>query len=103
MNKELYTQFDPVFFEKTRLSMLTILHSEEAVSFNKFKKLLGGTDGSIYSHIQKLIKAGYIEQHKSIFKDRQQTQYSLTEKGKSTFKKYIYFLENMLKTKRGRK
>jgi len=64
---------------------------------------LGGTDGSIYSHIQKLIKAGYIEQQKSIFKDRQQTQYSLTEKGKSTFKKYIYFLENMLKTKRGRK
>ena len=100
MNRQLYTQFDPVFFEKTRLSMLTILNSEEKVSFNRFKKLLGGTDGSIYSHIQKLIKASYIKQQKSILKDRQQTEYSLTEEGKRAFKKYINFLENILKTER---
>ena len=100
MDKELYTQFDAVFFEKTRLSMLTILHSEEKVSFNRFKKFLGGTDGSIYSHIQKLLKAGYIEQQKSIFRDRQQTEYSLTEKGKTAFKRYIDFLESLIKTNR---
>lgn len=100
MSKKLYTQFNPVFFEKTRLSMLTILHAEETVSFNRFKNILGGTDGSIYSHIQKLIKADYIQQKKNILHDRLQTEYSLTEKGKRAFKKYIDFLENMLETNR---
>ena len=92
----LYTQFDPVFFEKTRLSMITILHSEGTVSFNRFKKLLGGSDGAIYSHIQKLVKAGYIRQKKRLFNDKPQTEYSLTSLGENTFRMYIKFLENLL-------
>ena len=97
MKEKLYTQFDPVFFEKTRLSMLTILFSEGTVSFNRFKKLLGGTDGAIYSHIQKLVKSGYIKQKRSIFKEKPQTEYALTKLGEETFKRYIRFLESILK------
>ncbi len=90
-----YTQFDSVFFEKTRLSMLTILYNEGSVSFNRFKKLLGGTDGAIYSHIRKLINAGYIVQKKGIFQEKIQTNYSLTEKGRMIFREYLKFLSDM--------
>ncbi len=97
---KLYTQFDSVFFEKTRLSMLTILYNEGTVSFNRFKKLLGGTDGAIYSHIQKLINAGYIAQKKGIFQDKVQTNYSLTKKGEEVFREYLRFLSEMFDDRR---
>ena len=100
-SNRLYTQFDPVFFEKTRLSMLTILQNEGTVSFNRFKKLLGGTDGSIYSHVQKLINAGYIKQKKGIVRDRIQTEYSLTDKGKKIFKEYLSFLNQIFNNNGG--
>ncbi len=92
----LYMQFDPVFFEKTRLSMMTLIHQEGTVSFNRFKLLLDGTDGAIYGHIQKLLKAGYIRQKKEIAGDKAQTVYSLTASGARLFRDYLSFLETML-------
>ena len=93
---ELYTKFDNVFFEKTRLSMVTIIFQKEKVSFNYLKKRIGGTDGSIYTHLEKLIKAGYVEKHKEIVGTGVQTIYQLTKNGKRHFKEYIDFLESVL-------
>jgi DNA-binding PadR family transcriptional regulator len=92
-----YTRFDAVFFEKTRLSMITLLHQEGRVSFNRFRKLLGGTDGSIYSHLQKLLSAGYIDQKRQMAGDKPQTVYALTPAGRKLFKDYLVFLESFLK------
>jgi len=98
MNKEeLYTQFDNVFFEKTRLSMMTILYKEESVSFNRLKKVIGGSDGATYTHLKKLEEAGYIDQKKEIIGSKVQTFYSLTGNGRELFQKYIRFLESMIK------
>jgi DNA-binding MarR family transcriptional regulator len=99
----LFTQFDSVFFEKTRLSMMTILYKEEPVSFNRLKKVIGGTDGSIYTHLQKLQEAGYIGQQKEIKSGKAQTSYFLTAEGKKIFRKYIKFMEEMIhEQKRGK-
>ena len=95
-NEDLYTQFDNVFFEKTRLSMMTMLFKEEKVSFNRFKNVIGGSDGAIYSHLQKLINAGYISFKKEIALETVQSVYSLTGEGTELFKKYLTFLENTL-------
>ena len=103
MSDSFYTQFDAVFFEKTRLSMITLLHQEELVSFNRFKKVLGGTDGSIYSHLKKLLTAGYISQKRQIASDRAQTIYMLTPAGKKLFQDYLRFLEELLKAQRWEK
>ncbi len=92
----LYTQFDNVFFEKTRLSIMTILYKENLTSFNRLKSIIGGTDGAVYTHIQKLQDSGYIENKKEIIGSKVQTFYYLTKKGKSTFKKYIAFMEEMI-------
>ncbi len=94
--QELYTRFDAVFFEKTRLSMMTVLYREGVVSFNRFKKITGGTDGAVYSHAQKLLEAGYVSGKKEIAGNAVQTVYSLTQSGKQLFAEYLQFLENML-------
>ena len=99
MKNELYTQFDNVFFEKTRLSMMTVLYQEKVVSFNRFKKVIGGTDGSIYTHLQKLIDAEYISQKKELVGDKAHTIYSLTRKGKKSFQDYLKFLETVISSK----
>ncbi len=97
MSSELYTQFDSVFFEKTRLSMMTILYREKRVSFNRFKKVIGGTDGAIYTHLQKLQDASYIDMKKEIVENKAQTVYNLTREGSKIFKDYLKFLENVVK------
>ena len=94
----LYTQFDNVFFEKTRLSIITILYKEERASFNQLKSLIGGSDGAIYSHLQKLLSSEYILEKKEIIGNNLHTIYFLTENGKEIFKQYLMFLEKMLKT-----
>lgn len=96
-NQEYYTQFDNIFFEKTRLSMMTLLYKEKYVSFNRFKKLLGSSDGAIYTHLKKLIEGNYIEAKKEIIAGQVQTTYFLTKAGKTMFKKYMDFLENIVR------
>ncbi len=99
MESELYTRFNNIFFEKTRLSMMTILYKEDVVSFNRFKNIIGGTDGAIYTHLQKLQDAGYISLKKKIEGRKAQSFYFLTGKGKKLFKEYLAFLESVLSAK----
>lgn len=93
---KLYTQFDNIFFEKTRLSIITILYNEGIVSFNRFKKLLGATDGAIYTHLKKLIDSNYISYKKEIVNNNAQTNYNITAGGKKLFKEYLKFIQGII-------
>lgn len=95
MNK-LFTRFDNVFFEKTRLSIIMILYREGSVSFNQFKDLLGGTDGTIYAHLEKLVKENYITKKREIAGITVQTVYSITPSGEKALKEYFSFMEQLL-------
>jgi len=96
IKEELFTQFDNIFFEKTRLSMMTVLYKEDRVSFNRLKKIIGGSDGAIYTHLQKLQEAGYVDQKKEIIGSKVQSFFFLTASGKNLFKKYLKFMEEMI-------
>ena len=76
-------------------------HQEGWVSFNRLRKMLGGTDGSIYSHLKKLLSAGYIKQKRQIAGEKAQTIYTLTPAGRKLFKDYLSFLEELLKQQKG--
>ncbi len=93
---ELYIQFDNIFFEKTRLSIMTILYKEDLVSFNRLKKIIGSTDGAIYTHLQKLNEANYITRKKEIIGSKLQTFYSMTKEGRSLFSRYLSFMEKII-------
>jgi len=95
-HESLYTQFDAVFFEKTRLSIITVLYNEETVSYNKIKQIIGGSDGAVFAHLQKLQDAGYIAQKKVIVGKKMQTYYSLTASGKKELTRYLQFVSGIL-------
>ena len=98
---DLYTRFDNVFFEKTRLSMMTIIYQEEKVSFTMLKERIGGTDGSVYTHLEKLVGAGYVGKRKEVTGTTVQTIYTLTNQGEELFRDYLRFLEELLKNRGG--
>ena len=79
---------------------MTILYQEGVVSYNLFKKIIGGTDGAIYSHLRKLLEAGYVTGKKEIADNNVQTVYTLTESGKQLFAEYLQFLEKILTEKK---
>ena len=93
---KLYTRFDGIFFEKTRLSLLTLIIQAESISFKTLKKQLKMSDGALYSHIEKLIAAGYITKKRELAGTSVQTLYSASEEGKLRFKEYLEFLEKVL-------
>lgn len=93
---DLYTQFDSVFFEKTRLSLITLLYKEERLSFNALKELTRGTDGAVYTHLEKLRQAGYVQRTKEIVHETVSSQYTLTTAGREAFENYLRFLERIV-------
>jgi predicted transcriptional regulator len=101
MSDSLYTRFDNIFFEKTRLSIMTILFKQEKASFSFLKKRLGLSDGALYTHIEKLIASSYIAKTREITGSGVQTLYELSNTGKQTFIDYIRFLEGILFEEKG--
>lgn len=89
-------KFNSTFFEKTRLSILTILFREEKVSFTRLKTVLESTDGALYSHLKKLIDREYINGQKQIIANSALTIYRLTKKGKTEFSDYLKFLNHFV-------
>jgi len=98
---DLFTRFSNVFFEKTRLSIITILFRNGSASFNQLKSILDGTDGTLYAHLEKLVKEDYITKKKEIAGMSVQTVYTLTDLGRQSLKEYLSFMENMIKTHQG--
>lgn len=94
---DLYLRFDSTFFEKTRLTILTLLYREGRLSFNALKDALGATDGAVYTHLEKLKQAGYLTKDKEVVDGTVASQYELTPFGKDEFRAYIGFLEGLLK------
>ncbi len=92
----LYTRFDGTFFEKTRLSVMTLLYQEGELSFNGLKDALALTDGALYTHLEKLVKDGYVEKRKEIAGGAAQTVYRMGDKGRATYDDYLEFLEAMV-------
>ncbi|MBN2829363.1 MAG: transcriptional regulator [Candidatus Cloacimonetes bacterium] len=91
-----YKQIDEIIHSRIRLSIISILISEEKADFNFLKSRTGATDGNISVHLRKLEDAGYIEVEKR-FQDRKpQTLYSLTSEGRKAFSDYLKTLEDML-------
>jgi len=98
---ELFTHFNSIFFEKTRLSIIMILSRNGTASFNQFKSFLEGTDGTTYAHLEKLVKEGYITKKKEIAGMAVQTVYTLTPYGKKALEDYLSFMEELIKNNKG--
>ena len=74
--------FDPLSHERMRLSILSALAVNEALTFADLKQLLGASDGNLSVHARKLEDAAYISCSKSFSGRLPKTDYKLTAKGR---------------------
>ena len=88
--------FDPILHNPIRTHIISHLSKCDEASFKELKTALGLTDGNLNSHLKALSKEEYIDTKKFFDKNRPKTVYSLNEKGRKSFLKYLHDLHKFL-------
>jgi DNA-binding HxlR family transcriptional regulator len=76
---------------------MSVLVTDDALDFNSLKDLLNVTDGNLASHIKALEKEKYISINKTFIDKKPNTKYRITERGKTSFKKHLDALEQVIR------
>lgn len=84
-----------VFQSKIRLAIVTSLLSGEK-QFSLLKEMTGATDGNLSVHLSKLEDGGFVQVKKEFVGKRPRSTYSLTDKGRKAFRKYVELLSDAL-------
>lgn len=98
MIKNHFENLDKAFENKARLGIMSILMTEDQISFNDIKSTLKLTDGNLASHLKALEKLNYISVIKSFIGRKPNTKYTASKVGVSAFKKHLAALEKILKS-----
>lgn len=92
-----FDNLDRVLEHRVRLQIMSVLVTEDALDFNALKELLNVTDGNLASHIKALEKEKYINVSKTFIEKKPNTKYRITEKGKSSFRRHLDALEQVIR------
>jgi DNA-binding MarR family transcriptional regulator len=66
------------------------------LDFMRLKRLTGATDGNLGSHIDTLVRAGYVEVEKDFVGRRPKTTVKVTASGRKAFADHVAFLQEVL-------
>jgi DNA-binding HxlR family transcriptional regulator len=91
-----FDKLDKAIHEKGRLAIMTLLATRMRWSFQDLKMELNMSDGNLVTHLRTLHKLGLVAQTKEV-KNRPQTSYGLTAKGRVAFREYLRVLEQIVK------
>jgi len=91
-----FDKLDKVIHEKGRLAIMTLLAGRVNWSFQDLKEELGMSDGNLVTHLRTLHRLGLVAYTKEV-RDRPRTTYSLTGKGRAEFRRYLDFLEQIIR------
>jgi DNA-binding HxlR family transcriptional regulator len=92
-----FDNLDKAIHEKGRLAIMTLLATRVSWPFQDLKTELGMSDGNLITHLRTLHKLGLVAVTKEE-RNRPQTSYSLTGKGRTAFQNYLKVLEEIIKT-----
>ena len=87
---------DGLFEHRVRLAICVLLSKHDAMSFSRFKQVLGETDGSLGTHLRKLENAGYLSIEKTFRDRRPVTWYTLTPSGRVRLMEHIANLTRLI-------
>ena len=90
------TSLDAVLHQPVRTQIVAYLIGREEATFSELKRVLRVSDGNLESHLKKLIAAEYMATRKDASSARQQTVYSLTQRGRAALRQYMANLQQML-------
>ena len=91
-----FDKLDKAIHEKGRLAIMTLLASRVSWTFQDLKAELKMSDGNLVTHLRTLHKLGFVAVTKEM-RDRPQTSYALTTKGRSAFTDYLEVLAQIVK------
>jgi DNA-binding HxlR family transcriptional regulator len=91
-----FDKLDKAIHEKGRLSIMTLLAARPSWAFQDLKMELGMSDGNLITHLRTLHRLGFVAYTKEV-RDRPQTTYSVTGKGRAAFRDYLGVLEQIVK------
>ena len=94
---QILQNFNKAFESKARLGIMSVLLVNEEMNFNALKEILNLTDGNLATHLRALEEANYILVKKSFIGRKPNTNYAITETGKTAFNEHLDALESFLK------
>jgi DNA-binding HxlR family transcriptional regulator len=94
-----FDKLDKAIHEKGRLSIMTLLAARPSWTFQDLKSELNMSDGNLVTHLRTLHRIGLVAYTKEM-RERPQTSYALTKKGRTAFDQYLKVLEQIVKTGR---
>jgi DNA-binding HxlR family transcriptional regulator len=92
-----FDKLDKAIHEKGRLAIMTLLSARPSWLFQDLKAELGMSDGNLITHLRTLHRLGFVAMTKEV-RDRPQTSYALTAKGRGAFQDYLDVLEQIIRT-----
>jgi DNA-binding MarR family transcriptional regulator len=96
-------RLDPMVHAPVRLAILSMLATVDNASFSFLKESVGTTDGNLSTHLTKLEANGYVVIEKT-FKDKKpHTICSITEKGRTSFLRYLEEIDRIVQDQRREK
>ena len=91
------SNLNKAFESRIRLGIMSVLMVNEAVDFNTMKDLLEVTDGNLASHVKALEGLNYIQSSKQFIGRKPNTQYSITDEGRTAFQDHLNALEQLIR------
>ena len=90
------SNLNKAFESRIRLGIMSVLMVNDGVDFNTMKELLELTDGNLASHAKALEGLNYIQSSKQFIERKPNTQYSITDEGRTAFQDHLNALEQLI-------
>jgi DNA-binding PadR family transcriptional regulator len=103
MDHEKILRLDSVIHAPVRLAVLSILITVEHSNFSFLKEATGTTDGNLSTHLAKLENHGLVAVKKKFVGKKPQTFYTITDRGRTAFTRYLEQLEQIVEMEKNRK
>jgi len=91
------SNLNKAFESRIRLGIMSVLMVNDGVDFNTMKELLEVTDGNLASHVKALEGLNYIQSSKQFIGRKPNTQYSITDEGRTAFQDHLNALEQLIR------
>jgi DNA-binding MarR family transcriptional regulator len=91
------SNLNKAFESRIRLGIMSVLMVNDGVDFNTMKELLELTDGNLASHAKALEGLNYIQSSKQFIGRKPNTQYSITDEGRTAFQDHLNALEQLIR------
>lgn len=95
--QNIISNLNKAFESRIRLGIMSVLMVNDGVDFNTMKELLELTDGNLASHAKTLEGLNYIQSSKQFIGRKPNTQYSITDEGRTAFQDHLNALEQLIR------